>query len=875
MGCLFRSRLNSLGSIWYTLLSVLLQIYLCYLGFERYRLYSDMKWPHGGYPRVWLTVYISLYGACVPMMVLLFATGCFKSGNLAGDQDQLGGRAERIFEIWPRRDSSICSPRRCIKALWQHSPPLPQLLHITVALCQLFAQQVMLAQLYKYGFINSADFLNTEMDFVYHRARQLATNLPMGDTRLQGFRITSEELSGSPLAPNLLPVLMNARLFGIPLEFTNLIVALIAYAITYPSVFWRVSKTFSIFFSFNLLIHGATVVYTYIGFSVLYRIQETNYNSIRPVGLGQYITTAPIEFFNHPLAFIAFFVATIVLMHIAPMSYYALGYNNFFIALADERNKHLSRSQKIDDSACNEYSELRQRTYQPRTPSIDLCCAGYGPHAASIVLLFLTAACKVPAGYTLMKLMEHDDRPLILSIIIVDFVYLFAWLFFWILLAVKKSWDFRVLHGVHEIISLQNAHKITDSTKCPSELKNALVLMHGDQMYVTDDKDVKQSLLHAAQQGGMNLNFNEAFWLKNNGNASPSTRKIPLCEGKVTPDMRTLLNSNTYRRQSDESALTPNNVYYNAARPPQGLPIPPQYQAQIVGGSGGYRNDNSNLVYTFGTLQRSQIKSDHNNMIRTPQPQQAIRQYAPLPGGMTPETYASIHKNSREAKVDQIMQRRASQGREAPDSYVYTSNYGTYARAAPQNKVLQIIENRRNDAIYGSKQSNDVQSSSRVNSVTASPVLTEKTMKPNILMREQSPYQRTTPAGLSSFNNGGGVEKIYGTISSNWNTQPRNPQAPQVLTKSILPTASTPSSNPGSTSWHQSAPYTKIASMSASSSQQDPQCFTPTSTLTSQGSVSGNYNSHQTPTPVSLVVDVRERSVCSDPISADLREHRR
>lgn len=39
-------------------------------------------------------------------------------------------------------------------------------------------------------------------------------------------------------------VLMNFRLFGIPLEFVNLITALVAYACAYPAVFWRVSKPF-------------------------------------------------------------------------------------------------------------------------------------------------------------------------------------------------------------------------------------------------------------------------------------------------------------------------------------------------------------------------------------------------------------------------------------------------------------------------------------------------------------------------------------------------------------------------------------------------------------------------------------------------------
>lgn len=190
---------------------------------------------------------------------------------------------------------------RLVKSIWRHSPPLGQLFHVIAALCQLVAQQIMIAQLYRYGFINSGiihnymmcklrnlgDFLNTEFDFIYQRARQLATNLPMGDTRLQGFRITSEELSVSPLAPNLLPILMHARLFGIPLEFVNLIIALIAYSCVYPAVFWKLSKGFSIIFTLHLITHSVDVVYSYLSFSILYRIQETNFQNIRPVGLSK------------------------------------------------------------------------------------------------------------------------------------------------------------------------------------------------------------------------------------------------------------------------------------------------------------------------------------------------------------------------------------------------------------------------------------------------------------------------------------------------------------------------------------------------------------------------------------------------------------
>jgi len=46
----------------------------------------------------------------------------------------------------------------CIRSIWTHGPPPAQSLHLLIALLQLFAHQTMLAQLYRYGFINSGKF---------------------------------------------------------------------------------------------------------------------------------------------------------------------------------------------------------------------------------------------------------------------------------------------------------------------------------------------------------------------------------------------------------------------------------------------------------------------------------------------------------------------------------------------------------------------------------------------------------------------------------------------------------------------------------------------------------------------------------------------
>jgi hypothetical protein len=84
MTCIFRARVNSLWSMWYTVLLTLLQVYLLYLGFERYKLYTDMKWPHGGFPRLQLSIYIALHAFSIPLCLLFVAFGVFKSGNMAG-----------------------------------------------------------------------------------------------------------------------------------------------------------------------------------------------------------------------------------------------------------------------------------------------------------------------------------------------------------------------------------------------------------------------------------------------------------------------------------------------------------------------------------------------------------------------------------------------------------------------------------------------------------------------------------------------------------------------------------------------------------------------------------------------------------------------
>jgi hypothetical protein len=107
MGCSLL-RLNTLPSIWYTLCMSSLQIYLLYLAFERYKLYTEIKWPNNVYPRLSLTVYISLCGACIPLLFLFTIFGIFKSGNLANDSKKLDSKDKHfIHQVKSLKSSSI------------------------------------------------------------------------------------------------------------------------------------------------------------------------------------------------------------------------------------------------------------------------------------------------------------------------------------------------------------------------------------------------------------------------------------------------------------------------------------------------------------------------------------------------------------------------------------------------------------------------------------------------------------------------------------------------------------------------------------------------------------------------------------------------
>ncbi|CEF60023.1 Protein tincar [Strongyloides ratti] len=724
MGCKFKIRLNSLSSIWYTFGIILLQIYLLYLGFERYRLYLDVKWPQHQYPKLWLTTYMILYSSCIPLTMIFFIVGFFKSGNLTGDREQLGFITLKVCEkIDIHLKSCCCNVFHFITKIYRNFLPFPQILHLTIAFCQLIAQQIMLAQMYRFGFANTNDIIHTEMDFIYKRSNQLALNLPVGDTRLQGFRITSEELSFFPISPNLLPVLMHTKLFGISLEFVNLLIALLALSQRYPKLFWKTNETFSIIFSLFMIIHSITIVYGYLAFSILYRIQETNRYNIRPLTIGLPISSSKNLIFYHPISLIFLFLFDIIIMLLAPVALHLYGLSKFRLSILSVKEKMSLLHNKLSTTISGNgyYTTNNSDLSTSQESNTTLCCDGYGPHMLAILVLVLTAISQCPTIYALMILHQYENKTILLHCIIVRVAYLFIWIILWLILTLRKNWQFKVTHPVNEIINLQNAQKVLnlsneenesqDKRTLSSRLKNSMLIMQGDYMYLTNDVVMKQSIISLVHKNKVE-----------NGMIVPKYKTSPIVKRVMESDRPSPLplhrnydfnQQNLYGSRSGSQVQLNNGplIATHVRMSPAKDQMKNLNNYQLGMASSTYNtikpntfissNDSKdrNFVNTFGTLQRSPrglmgMTNDDIGTIRNHQSMMKNQQYGVIPDRQIQSIRYS--PNRQRQQLDPKLQG--------------ASIYGTYNRNPPlplSSRQINLIPNKQS-AQYGiNKESNN------------------------------------------------------------------------------------------------------------------------------------------------------------------------
>ncbi|OUC49851.1 Sad1 / UNC-like protein, partial [Trichinella nativa] len=319
----------------------------------------------------------------------------------------------------------------------------------------------------------------TELKFVYRNQRfRIPSYTPYeNDSRIE-----------QKLHQTVIPV----RTFGISLPFLNYACALAAFAIVYPSVFWRASRSFSLVFSMHLMIHAISALFCFVAYSILRQVYIA----------GLYDPAHQTPFLLQEPFLVIIYLATTAVMLFASMVVYGYGYNKYCLCVLSARG----------------HCRLLHKVYS-------VYCEGYSAHIAAIVMLVMMVLCKAPILYDLMVLYQHQPQPMLLSCIISDVCYLFLWILLWLGLTLKRDWAFTVRHTLTELGNLLDMRTL-EGQACN---ESTLILLSDELAFATNNECKKLALLQAAEKcNNASKGAGEVYWLKSHHGTEDSTKSQKL-----------------------------------------------------------------------------------------------------------------------------------------------------------------------------------------------------------------------------------------------------------------------------------------------------------------------------------------------------------
>lgn len=197
--------------------------------------------------------------------------------------------------------------------------------------------------------------------------------------------------------------------------FLYFVASLATYSVRYASVFWYTNKYLSLVFVFQLMFMSVNSIFSYSGFSVLYKIAlnvELYHNINLVLGCGGVI--------------FLFIVSGIVLI-LSSVAVFEYGFNKYYdkYKLVDRRHnpQNYSRKKLKDRGPCN----------------------GHIAHTFAMITLVLLALFKGPILYDLVTVYRISKDTLILTAVIMEVCYLVFWVFLWTIFTIKETWLFRIL----------------------------------------------------------------------------------------------------------------------------------------------------------------------------------------------------------------------------------------------------------------------------------------------------------------------------------------------------------------------------------------------------------------------------------------------
>ncbi|CAL4191259.1 unnamed protein product, partial [Meganyctiphanes norvegica] len=114
-------------------------------------------------------------------------------------------------------------------------------------------------------------------------------------------------------------------------EMLNYIIALLAFSVGYPGVFWNTSKAFGLIFSFQMAINGGLIILSLSSFSILYKLNMC-LNTEQLDAKDQFFLSIPVAFTMQIIGMSVITLSSSVV--------YFYGYHKFTSFLAESQHRY-------------------------------------------------------------------------------------------------------------------------------------------------------------------------------------------------------------------------------------------------------------------------------------------------------------------------------------------------------------------------------------------------------------------------------------------------------------------------------------------------------------------------------------------------------
>lgn len=424
-------------------------------------------------------------GASILILPFFIVVSIMKIGNYSNDGRKIGTFSiERYFHNKSKQDEEI--PINWLKLIWRHSLPVAPLLHLLISFCFLFPRLITEAQLIRHGFLskgnlaivlpyndqtnlfwfNLADIWKTDLDFILNKFNGKIFDF-FGLLRTINITEHQNIFSGSATIGQYF--IKNSKSLSetfyeldesgkFSIEFFNFAAALFVLMVRYPAVFWRVNKSFSAIFIFQLIVNFVQSIIAFSAFQVAFKIFVCDPTHL----LIKFRESSSLNLVQ--LTVIFFFY--ILVLQFSSIALYIYGFQKY-----------------------REFRYVRTKYFQLKYESHTL--TKYLPFLVAMAFFLLFSVLIGPLFYEFIIIYCGSLNISALLIIVSSIIYFTIWIVIWVCLALKTEWTFE-----YDDFEWKESLIEAESMFCQS----ALLVVNEGKTYQIKEEAARQAILSFVQE---------------------------------------------------------------------------------------------------------------------------------------------------------------------------------------------------------------------------------------------------------------------------------------------------------------------------------------------------------------------------------------